>query len=87
MKIFKTKKIVFEISVMMLGAAKKWGVCILGHVSLIQGIWYFLQEGKYSMDGGDTFDNLTDLIEYNKEYPTLDCNGAEIKLEVVRGGF
>ena len=39
------------------------------------------------MDGGDNFDNLTDLIEYNKEYPTLDSSGAEIKLEVVRGGF
>ena len=26
---------------MMLGAAKKWGVCILGHVSLIEGIRSF----------------------------------------------
>ena len=44
---------------------------------------YWLQGGKYSIEGCDKFETLSDLIDYNKQNPMSETDGSVITLECV----
>ena len=40
-------------------------------------------DGKYDVGGGETFDDLTDLVEYYKRNPMVEVSGNVLQLKTV----